>query len=35
MLSETNMPPLSSKKLVDEIDNQVKRTIIEGGKVLV
>jgi hypothetical protein len=30
MLADTKMPPLSSKKLVEEIDNQVQKTVAEG-----
>ena len=35
MLAETNVAPLSSAKLVDEIHYQVTRTIADGWKVLV
>jgi hypothetical protein len=30
MLVATKMAPLSSKKLVKEIDNQVQKTVAEG-----
>jgi acyl-CoA reductase-like NAD-dependent aldehyde dehydrogenase len=30
MLAETNVPPLSSAKLVDEIHGQVEQTIADG-----
>jgi hypothetical protein len=30
MLAETNVPPLSSAKLVDEIHDQVTRTVNDG-----
>ena len=35
MLAETNVPPLSSHKHVDEIHEQVQKTIQEGWKLLV
>lgn len=35
MLVDTQMPPLSSKKLVDEIHDQVIRTVADWGKILV
>ena len=34
MLVDTQMPPLSSKKLVDEIHDQVIRTVADWGKIL-
>ncbi len=34
MLVATKMAPLSSKKLVKEIDNQVQKTVAEGWKIL-
>ncbi|MCP4523648.1 MAG: aldehyde dehydrogenase family protein [Candidatus Gracilibacteria bacterium] len=34
MLAETNLAPLSSKRLVDEIHEQVQKTIQEGGVLL-
>jgi succinate-semialdehyde dehydrogenase/glutarate-semialdehyde dehydrogenase len=35
MLADTNVPPLSSQKLVEEIHNQVERTVADWGKLLV
>jgi succinate-semialdehyde dehydrogenase/glutarate-semialdehyde dehydrogenase len=35
MLADTQMPPLSSKKLVEEIHDQVTRTVDDWGKILV
>jgi hypothetical protein len=29
MLADTNVPPLSSQKLVEEIHNQVERTVAD------
>lgn len=35
MLAETNLAPLSSKKLVQEVDDQVKKTVADWWKILV
>jgi len=35
MLADTQMPPLSSEKLVNEIHDQVTRTVADWGKILV